>query len=317
MGLVALTVSACAQSETKAPEELIQPSSETELSFANFERTDSSSFEDILADYQALNERLARVTAPLRVANATLCPETWRDPGFSTHKLSDYPTRLQPFAQALLGLSPDGLHIRSVRAGTAAERARVEAGDQILTVNGQDISSDPSMNRYNEAVLKNGFSILRPRMIVRTNQGREFTAKIEPETACRAPTRVVFSDTINGHTDGQEILITSALMRNVPDDTNLALVVAHEMAHLIAGHVEQEPSQALELEADRMALVLMARAGYDIDGAIAYWENASHPHDGGQINESSHPTTKARYENFKAELKRIRKTRDISELRFN
>lgn len=264
-----------------------------------------------------MNERLARVTAPLRIANAALCPQTWRDPGFATHKLDHYPPRLQGFAQELLGLSLDGLHIRSVRAGTSAERARLEPGDRILSVNGQEISDDPSMDRYNEAVLKNGFSIIRPRMNVRTAQGREFTAKIEPETACLAPTRVVFADTVNGHTDGREILITSALMRNLPDDTNLALVVAHEMGHLIAGHMDRHPSQALELEADRMALVLMARAGYDIEGAIAYWEDADHPHEGGHATDSTHPSTKDRYNNFKSELKRIRKNRNLSELDFH
>jgi len=313
----AFALTACSQGQVEAPFEPVHPPSETEQAFTNFERTDNATFEDVLAEYQVLNERLARVTAPLRIANAALCPETWRDPGFATHRLEDYPPRLHPFAEALLGLSPDGLHIRSVRAGTSAERARLEAGDRILSVNGQEISNDPSMGRYNEAVLKNGFSIIRPRMIVRTEAGREFTAKIEPETACLAPTRVVFSDTINGHTDGRDILITSALIRNVPDDTNLALVVAHEMGHLIAGHVNQRPSQALELEADRMALVLMARAGYDIENAIAYWEEADHPHEGGRAGDSSHPSTQDRYNNFKSELKRIRKHRNLSELDFN
>jgi predicted Zn-dependent protease len=105
-------------------------------------------------------------------------------------------------------------------------------------------------------------------------------------------------------------------MRSVPDDTNLALVIAHEMAHVIAGHMDEAPTQELELEADRMALVLMARAGYDIEDAVAYWETNEHPHDGGDAAQSSHPSTRARYENFQAELERISKAGDATLLTF-
>jgi len=106
-------------------------------------------------------------------------------------------------------------------------------------------------------------------------------------------------------------------MRAVPDDTNLALVIAHEMSHMIAGHFNQTPTQALELEADRMALVLMARAGYDIDAAVSFWKSAAHPHDGGAENESSHPTTRERYENFQTELKRIKNLNSLNSLSFD
>lgn len=292
------------------------PIIDVDVEAPNFERSDDTTFEDVLAEYQSLNQRLARVAAPLRVANAGLCEVTYRDPGFSVHRLSDYPAPLQPMAQSLLSLSDSGLHIRSVRSGTSADAAKLEPGDQIVSVNNQRISSDPSMERYNEAVLENGFALLRPRVSVRTAQGRDFTVRIKPETACEAPARVVFSDDVNGHTDGKDVLITSALMRNVPDDTNLALVVAHEMAHLIAGHFDQPQSQELELEADRMALVLLARAGYDVDGAVEYWEYANHPHEGGDHDVSSHPTTQARYTNFKTELDRIQRAGNIAELQF-
>ncbi len=312
----ALTVLLCACSPTNAAE-TADPIVTINIDPPSFERPAETKFEDVLAEYQYLNQRLARVTAPLRIANAELCGETYRDPGFSTHRLSDYPPPLQPIAMELLNMTEDGLHIRSVRPNSSAWDAKLEPGDRILSVNSQPISSDPSMRKYNEAVIRNGFSLARPRLTVRTAQGREFTARIKPQTACEAPVRVIFSDNVNGHTDGVDVLITSALMKTVPDDTNLALVVAHEMSHLIAGHFSQAPSQDLELEADRMALVLLARAGYDVESAVAYWESADHPHEGGDLPESSHPTTGARYENFKTELDRINKIRNRSDLSFN
>jgi len=219
-------------------------------------------------------------------------------------------------AESFLGVKPNGIFIRSVRPDTSATKARIEPGDQILAVNANLISSDPVMETYNRAVLRNGFESVLSKVQIRTKAGQEFLARIRPDTACDIPAKVVFSNDINGHTDGREVLITSALMRSVPDDTNLALVIAHEMSHVIAGHFNQAQSQALELEADRMALVLMARGGYDIEAAVGFWERAAHPHEGGNTTQNSHPTTQARYKNFQKELRRIKRSGDIETLGF-
>ena len=280
------------------------------------QRPTNTTFEDVLAEYQAYNQRLARVAAPLRLENAALCPRTRRDPGFTIHRLEDYPARVQPIAEAFLGVKADGLFIRSVRPNTSAAKARIAPGDQIIKVNENPISAAPLMQSYNRAVVRNGFESVLSKVTIRTAEGQDYLARIRPDTACDIPAKVIFSNDINGHTDGRELLITSALMQSVPDDTNLALVIAHEMAHVIAGHTALAPSQDLELEADRMALVLMARAGYDIDAAVAYWENAAHPHEGGSQAESSHPTTRARYKNFQDELERIQTVADTDTLSF-
>ena len=280
-------------------------------------RPDNATFEDVLAKYQEHNQRLARVAAPLRLENDTLCPRTRRDPGFSIHKLEDYPKSVQPIAESLLGVKPGGIYIRAVRPKTSAAKARIEPGDQILTVNENPISPEKLMETYNRAVLRNGFDSVLSKVRIRTKDGQEFLARIRSDTACDIPAKVVFSNAVNGHTDGRDVLITSALMHAVPDDTNLALVIAHEMAHVIAGHFNQAPTQALELEADRMALVLMARAGYDIEAAVNYWKTADHPHEGGSAAQNSHPSTRARYKNFRKELGRIRKVKSNEPLEFS
>lgn len=275
-------------------------------------RPDDTTFEDVLAEYQALNLRLARVAAPLRLANRSLCPELVRDPGFSVHQLKDYPNAVQPIAEVMLGLRPNGIFVRSVRPGTSAEEQRVSPGDEIVAVNGNAISPKPIMDTYNEAVLRNGFESVLSKVRIKTPEGQDYVARIRPDTACDIPAKVVFSDVVNGHTDGDDVLITSALMTAVPDDTNLALVIAHEMGHVIAEHMNLPPAQDLELEADRMALVLLARSGYDIDAAVSYWQRAAHPHEGGPQWESSHPTTQARYKNFRDELDRIKKVQETT-----
>ena len=269
------------------------------------ERPSDTQFEDVLAEYRLMNERLERVSAPLRLANAHLCPRVFRDPGFTDHALEDYPERLQGMAEAVMGLKPDGIYIRSVRRDSPAEAADIEIGDRVVRLNGQYVPGGRTMKQFYAALSRGAFGGVKTRMTLRTPQGQDYETALRSDTACDYPARVFFSQEINGHTDGDEVLITSALMQTVPDDVNLALIIAHEMAHAIAGHIDETPSKALELEADRMALVLMDNAGYNIDAAIDYWAEASHPHRDLQDNSESHPSIMARFENFKKERARI------------
>lgn len=310
--VLAAFLSACSVSQA-APDAELGPESES-LPIPKTmtdTRPATTQFADVLAEYQNLNARLDRVAARLRRANAELCPLQTRDPGFTTHRLEDYPDRLHPIATELMGLQPGGLYVRAVRRGTSADKQGLQAGDRIVAVNGNRFSPDAIMSAYNDAVWQQGFEAVLSKITIDTG-AREFTARIRSQTTCDIPANVIYSDDVNGHTDGAEVLVTSALMQTVADDNNLALIVAHEMAHAVAGHASRTPSQALELEADRMALVLMARAGFDIDAAVARWRNAAHPHDGG----TTHPNTTERYENFERERLRIANVQDTQTLGF-
>lgn len=268
-------------------------------------RPSNTQFSDVLLEYRQMNARLDRVSAPLRLKNAELCPHTFRDPGFSSHTLDDYPPRLQPVAEDIMGLSSQGIYVRSVRQGSPAAIADIETGDRILKLNGQYIPSGTTMKRFYAALSKSAFGGVKTRLTLRTPQGQDYQTSLRADTACDYPASVFYSKDVNGHTNGTEVFMTSELMQTVPDDVNLALIVAHEMAHAIAGHMEETPSQALELEADRMALVLMTRAGYNIDTAIAYWADAAHPHRDLQDSSISHPSITERYNNFRKERARI------------
>ena len=273
------------------------------------ERPSTAQFSDVLSEYQLMNDRLERVSAPLRLANATLCKKTFRDPGFSTHVLEDYPETLRDVAKEALGLDEGGIYVRRVRPGSPAASADIEAGDSILSLNGQFVPGGTTMKRFYSALSRGAFGGVKTRLKLLTPSGSEYETTLRSETACDFETHVFYSRDINGHTDGQDVFITSELMRFVGDDNNLALIVAHEMAHAIAGHIDEISSAELELDADRMALVMMENAGYDIQSAIDYWTDASHPHRDLQDNSDSHPSITARFENFKKELARIEKMR--------
>ena len=260
-------------------------------------------FAAILEEHRAYNSRLQNVAAPLLKANSELCARKRRDIGMSVHTLSDYQPNLQPFAEVLMGAS-DRLSVRTIRSGSPADKAGLKTGDVIIGINGAYMPGGFTVQRFFEIATQNAFKDEIAELKLIRGEDR-LGIKVAPETICDYPANVFFNEKANGHTDGEQIIITSELMKTVPDDVNLALIIAHEMAHAIKGHHRKE--KALELTADRMALVMMTRAGYDIDRAISYWKNAVHPHAEYQTASKTHPSISERYENFRKEQARIKR----------
>ncbi len=304
------SLAACsAQNETAQPTQTkpVQTTPVQTIPIQANARPSNTQFSDVLKEYKALNQRLIRLQAPLRLANRHLCPKTERDPGFITHKLEDYPPHMRIMAQEVLGLSETGIFIRHVRRGSPAQAAQIQDGDEIIAINGKTLPTDASRARFYKALSRNAFNSVVTQITLKSANGQSYETNLRAQTACDVPASVIFSEDINGYTNGQEIFMTSALMKSVGDDINLSLVLAHEMAHIIAGHKDQVPSTKLELEADRMALILMHNAGLNVDKAIEFWRDAVHPHRDLQNKSDTHPSITARYENFRSEQSRIQK----------
>lgn len=269
-------------------------------------------FSDILNQYRALNERLDNVAARLQIANAPLCPSIRRDPGYTVHTLADYPAQLQQVAEVLLNVDHN-LSLRTVRDGGPAARAGLKAGDRLLAINGQRFPAGHTQLKFYENAIELAFSAPNTSLTIARNQGGDkpdiMNFKLSAETICGYPAHVVFDEYVNGHTDGRAVWITSELMRTVEGDVNLALIVAHEMAHAIAGHLDLNPTdeqrKTLELTADSMALVMLERAGFDIDQAIAYWMRADNPQRMSQSQSDTHPNITQRLNNFEAAKRAI------------
>ena len=292
--MIAMSFAAC---DSSAGSEAVTPDPVVEMP----RRVES--FEDVLQEYQAFNTRLEAVAYRLQKANVDLCPKIQRTLGFTVHTITDYPEDLRDIARVLLPVS-DGLSLRTVRDGSPAAQAGLRPGDQLVQLSGQYFPRGGTASKFYKAAAPRLLEEQQVEILSRRGEN-EISVQASPESLCGYPVNVFFSERINGHTDGAEVWITSELMRTVPDDVNLALIVAHEMAHAIAGHVEMEPHKRLELEADRMALIMLERAGYDIDTAINYWADAQHPHSGPNMSQT-HPSIRERLTHFNAVREFIR-----------
>jgi metalloendopeptidase OMA1, mitochondrial len=138
-------------------------------------------------------------------------------------------------------------------------------------------------------------------------------------------------------TRGNELFIWSGMLREARTESELAAVLGHEIAHILAGHLKLDPSEAgavngvmlgeesgewvfapysheLEMEADHIGLFLTADAGFDPREVIGFWRRSAIKQGAdGPAFFSSHPSsderTKQLEKYLKAALKRYRRAR--------
>ena len=140
---------------------------------------------------------------------------------------------------------------------------------------------------------------------------------------------------VNAAADGEKILISPAMVDFAKSDTHLAMVLAHEYTHHMMGHVGATRTNMLggalmgtmvdvlaarggtstggqfgklgasaalltyspdfEYEADYIGLYMLARAGFPIEEASAFWRQMARYNPQGIYNRTTHPTTPERF----------------------
>jgi predicted Zn-dependent protease len=100
---------------------------------------------------------------------------------------------------------------------------------------------------------------------------------------CPSNVELVPGDAVNAWADGSRVIVGEGLLRLCATDADLALVIAHEMAHNLLRHRERLPAASSGLlastgagsaamreseeAADRLAVGLAKAAAYDLSGA--------------------------------------------------
>ena len=233
-------------------------------------------FQDVLAQHQAINSRVERVAHRLLTVNADRCAETVRATGMSVHTLRDYPRELRPMARHFLGVD-EGISVRSVVPDGPAWDAGVEAGDAIRRVGTMPVERSVVADRIWR--IAEGRELQEEDVALGlVREGKRVAADVETVEACDVEVGVAFSEELNAFTDGERVVITSELVRRTASDSRLALILAHELAHVIA-HVGPGTERSFdrgpeaEIEADALGLELLNRAGFDATEAVDEMES--------------------------------------------
>lgn len=255
----------------------------------------NSAAKETRVDRAAANARIARVAYRLALRGAAHCNARSPLTGLIFHHLAQYP----PADHARLGAQfhlDQGPGILAVAEGSPAARAGIKSGDVLVAVDGvpmpvisnwDDRVSDTLMDRF-YPMLEAGLAKPEVRMTLIRGQHR-FDANVRPEPGCVLRPRLAHAGTINAFADGDMVVVTDRLLEFVRDDDDMAVILAHELAHNILSHYaalrasnpkakrmrrrlrESALVREMERDADALSVRLLAAAGYRLAAAPALW----------------------------------------------
>jgi hypothetical protein len=300
-------------------------------------------------------KRLMRVSYPILSKGSDLCGDDIR---YTTGMaLANSSTLLgEPFreaAEAHYQLS-DRVQVVYVVPGSPADQAGVRAGDALAQVGtwsaaGSGIGG-PEIIKHTLSQINEQTKQGQPLRVDIRREGRTAPAVqsllITPERACSYPVVLGNGDEVNAYADGKQVVIQRGMMRFASNDTELGLVIAHEIAHNSMSHMRSKmtnyalgsildiaaqvllkvPTQGLfgslggnaysqdfEAEADYVGLYILAQSGGNIDEAPQFWRRMAtlSPAAIQSSHLSTHPATPARFVALEQTVREIRaKQRD-------
>lgn len=275
---------------------------------------------DALRALQAADLRVATIAYRLAVAGEPICPRKTRLTGLTLHDVSQYAPALRDAARDVLGAG-ERVGVLAVAPNSPAARAGVMAGDFLVSIDGVPLSPSP------EAATASYANVAAAQaMLERAAVARVFTLEIErgnvrpgiglglhpaPVTGCVSQVQLRTSPDIEAKADGRVLSVSTALLDYVKNDDELALAIAHEMAHNALGHrllletrgiradraiTRADRAEILQVEriADRFGYYLMTRAGFDTGVAPAFWQRLYEGPADSRRDPETHPTLASR-----------------------
>ncbi|HEX6859849.1 MAG TPA: M48 family metalloprotease [Caulobacteraceae bacterium] len=254
--------------------------------------------DETLLSLRSLDQRVAAVGWRLATANADLCPDTKPLTGLTLHEAAQYGGASRAEAVRRFGLT-DAPAIQAIAPGSPAEAAGLRVDDIVTAADGQDLrnhtpSPTPTFDhlakvwRQIDAAAADGEVVLdvrradsRMRVVLRPVRGCAYLVQVRP------------SGEANAWADGRSVTVSSAAVRYLARDEDLALIMGHELAHNLLRH-PVAISRSQEREADRVGIYLAARAGYDVSGAADFWRRFARDNSSMRLGFIGHPGASAR-----------------------
>ncbi len=278
---------------------------------------------ETLTRMATLQERLYKVSAPLLIDNAELCTRHARNLlGFTAKNRHTYPGSYNEAAHIVLGMG-ERLQVTNVLAGSGAAKAGLRNGDELVAAGGKPLPAGPGALSQAGAVfgpiVQKQASL--PLTIERRGSQRDLTIPVT--RACAFGIELGNADNVNAYADGNRVMVTRGMMGFVQNDDELAYVVAHTMAHNMLGHAASQRNAAtigsiidnltriapdtsmligsggikampaaLDTAADRLAVYLLARADYRVEGISGFWKRFAETYPATVLNghTANHPS---------------------------
>lgn len=275
-----------------------------------------SPFRAALDQQQATDQRLLDIAWRLRTANADNCEDAAPAIGVMLLDVANYSSS-GDVAEALA--LPGPVAVQAAAKGSPAASAGMLARTPILAIGETAIAelpADPSgdyarLLRLYEMIAEDltadqsvGFT-LGP-----SNSRRE--VRVEGVSAC--PGRIeVRSGSDRASSDSARVFIGSEFPGLAYSDEELAAALAHEFAHVWLNHNPLLDARGrtranireAEREADRLAVWILAHAGYPTDAAPRFMRRWGPRHSGGLFRKREHDHWRARTKLMEGEMVRL------------
>ena len=307
----------------------------------------------LVVDWQVRQlRRIENVGHGLLVAANVYCSQSVSPrPGLLFLSTHDFGLGLTEAARAN-GFS-DTLTIANVATGSSAETAGLRAGDRVVSLFGSPAPTGRgARDEVARLVVKHASTGDVAVEILRYDETAGRTATMArrsfsfvPEKACPYGIVLIRDDEVNAGADGNTIFVTSAMLRFVENDDQLATVLAHEIAHNAMSHIQGKQrntifgallgaivdigaatqglntggefsksgatagalafSQDFEREADYVGAYIHANAGRPIANSPEFWRRMAQENPKSIVFAGSHPTTAERFVRLDATVSEI------------
>jgi membrane-associated protease RseP (regulator of RpoE activity) len=259
----------------------------------------------------------------LLVNNALLCRNNARNLlGFTAKTKYSYTSEFIDAASSL-GLS-DQLQVTGVLAGSGAAKVGLQRGDLLVSIQDKPVPTGADAERQTALLLGplvNGRNSIK---VTIARSGGNQVLNIPLTRACAFGIELGNTENVISYADGRRVLISSGMMKYTKSDDELALVIAKEMAHNTLTHPSRQRNtatmtgvidnlirlkpdtaalngmagvkpypQQLDAAADKLSLYMVARAGYKVDDAAAFWQRLASSYPASVLNgyTAIHPGT--------------------------
>lgn len=261
------------------------------------------------------------------VANADRCAKQMPATGLVLHSIDQYHGAWRLAARQLFG-EINGVSVEGLVPQSPAELAGVRPGDELIAINGRQLGMAETASASSTARRDQAEAMLMAQppgdplriLLVRAGQAREIVLRTLP--ACRSRFEVVAGSARFARSDGQVIQLGQELVRTLSEE-DMAFVISHELAHTILDHrtqlaaLERQGSdksaarkrnvlaREFEDQADRLAVHLLAQAGFDPGAAPRFMRKRGARSNRVSTEHEIHRPARERAELMEAEIARL------------
>ncbi len=252
--------------------------------------------------------RLAQVEWRMRRSTADLCPKQAADVGIAIDYIGAYEKSDRKLVRASTGLG-DKPQVIAVVADSPAHSAGLQQGDEIVGLNGIPAEKIASRSGADTLLADDiqdwiaGQPTSRVFTITIRREGTRLTLPMKPVRVCSARFILHTDKSVEAYSDGENIALTTGIMRFAESDDEIALIAGHELAHVISGEGKSFGlfgQRRIEDKADMLGARLARCAGYDLPRAFDFWTRFAQKDWLGFLRDPTHRTARGREKRLRA-----------------